>query len=117
MSRAITRTCALEGCEADLSYRRANVRFCSDRHRLLGFKQRRENGAGRVAVRPPERFPPSPRVVAPESVLAGLSSWLEELPDHVADHDDPEAVLESLLDLQAVLEDIVDRYYSAGATP
>ncbi len=112
-----SRTCALDGCSADLSRRRANVRYCSDRHRLAAFKQRRRNGAGPVAVRPPERFPFSTRVVAPESAFPGLSSWLEELPDHVADHDDPEAVLESLLDLQAVLEDIVDRYYSAEATP
>jgi len=111
-----SRTCALDGCSADLSRRRANVRYCSDRHRLAAFKQRRRDGAEPVAVRPPERFPFSPRLVAPESVVAGLASWLEELPDSVGDHYDPEAVFEALLGLQDDLEEITDRYSAAVAT-
>jgi len=108
------RICQLVGCDRDLTRRRSNVRYRRDAHRLAAYKDRRRSGAEPAAVRPPERFPFSPRVVAPESVLAGLLSWLEELPDFVGDHDDPESVLEALLDLATALEGITDLYLAAS---
>jgi hypothetical protein len=40
------RTCLLPTCDADLTGRRANAKYCKDKHRLDDFRIRQANGDG-----------------------------------------------------------------------
>jgi len=109
----MSRTCALEGCGQDISAYRCNKLYCKDAHRLAAFRQRRANGGKPLTTAPSERFPVSPRVVAPELVIEDFLSWLDLLPSYAGDHYNPEAVFEALLSVPDAVEEIADRYAAA----
>ena len=108
-----SRTCALDGCEADITAYRWNKLYCRDAHRRAAFRLRRANGEATFAMRPSERFLASSRVVAPELVIEDFLSWLDQLPAYVGDHYNPEAVFEALLSVPDAVEEIADRYAAA----
>jgi hypothetical protein len=101
------RQCALDGCAVSLAGRRRNTRYCSDKHRVEGFRARQALPNGSAPGDPTE-------------ALQALRGWLAALPEQFEDRGyEVDSMLDDLEDELSGLEyevaEYLDEQEEAGA--